>query len=401
LAASGFRISAPAVGALILSTLCAAAALGESPTHALAASNPDSVFVGSADQPATLPLPIQGTAATRLPPTRPVETPHLVSFAESLPSSDVSISRAADATDWPVKRTSHEVPGENGSGQPSVTQLATYSETHCNSLEACCGADSVAQTRSRWLLWEAGVEFVTVKPRFEEGAEELSHAILFDYKLATDPRIWVTATDPSGFSLGARYWGYNEASTDSSLNPAWLPHRRGWMLLDVYTIDLEVAQELVWDEWRCSLGAGARNAWFKHEIWTEDETASQGKTFHGAGPLLSFEARRTLWGSGLELLANARGTLLVGHAKWSNHAAQRWTDDIGATAELQIGGQYRRCCGNLGEVFVRGVWEQQMWLGAGAFLRESDPLSGNPLDHRISDHDVAFMGFAFAIGMRR
>jgi hypothetical protein len=68
---------------------------------------------------------------------------------------------------------------------------------------------------------------------------------------------------------------------------------------------------------------------------------------------------------------------------------------------LQIGGQYRRCCGSLGEVFVRGVWEQQMWLGAGAFLGENGSPLGSPIDHRDGNHDVAFMGFAFAIGLVR
>jgi len=276
-----------------------------------------------------------------------------------------------------------------------LLRSTTLERSEVPSLDHGEGAD-----RHDCWCWEAGVELVSMKIRLEDGVEEYGHGEHFEYDLASSPRIWLSASHPKGLGLRARYWEYRDSSTVTRLDPIWTNQRLGQMFIDAYTIDLEFFQEFVFGDWRCGIAAGARNAWLAQEIRGINGPDFMGKTFHAAGPLLSLDVRRSLMSSGLEILAIARGDLLVGQSKWANVAGERWTDDTGATFEMQLGMQYRRCVGCWGEVFVRGVWEQQMWLGAGTFMRNRGSPTGATLDMRMDDHDVAFMGFAFSIGFK-
>jgi len=90
--------------------------------------------------------------------------------------------------------------------------------------------------------------------------------------------------------------------------------------------------------------------------------------------------------------------VLVGESRWSSAAASNDTDDIAAIIDVQLGLQWLRKLPQGRSVYFRFSWEQQHWFGVGTFFDGGPTTPGRIFASQPDDHDVAFMGPAFALG---
>jgi hypothetical protein len=251
----------------------------------------------------------------------------------------------------------------------------------------------------------------------------------FDFGMNLAPRIWLDCTRTSGLGGRITYWGFDQSSDAVTAQPA----ANGFGListpvfgivdtstnvpgesvsaqanLKMHTFDLEGTKGTSFGCWSLMAGAGLRYGSIEQSYQSSTRTAAgalQGNIafshdFEGAGPTVSFEARRTLNRCNLTLFSNARGSLLFGKSRSSLVAGedldlttpfttQRNTDqdDAMPIGEIQMGFDWRKnvCC--RGDVFCRTALEGQIWQEAGNASSEA----GN----------VGLFGFNVAIGFVR
>lgn len=144
-------------------------------------------------------------------------------------------------------------------------------------------------------------------------------------------------------------------------------------------------------------------------------TVLSGHSFHGIGPELGLESRRSLGDGGLALYSSARVALLFGSA--NQNAVDIFTSQTGAifidtardernrvlpVGELELGLEFARTLGPsraFGQVALVG----QQWWGAGSASRSSQVKTVGSDDpsaqSTIVDSDLGFLGVAFRLGV--
>ncbi|NIL99046.1 MAG: hypothetical protein GTO53_13775 [Planctomycetales bacterium] len=246
-----------------------------------------------------------------------------------------------------------------------------------------------------------GVEVLWVKPRLEDGAEEDSATNVLDFHLDATPRIWLELLNANDKGVRARYWHFTEASRSSSVSHIPLAGNENQMLLDAYTIDLEAAKHVDWDDWQFTLGTGIRYAWLEQQVRATDTGDFVLKRFNAIGPMVSLETCHPIGQTIFTWVANMRASILVGESDWRTSSVSQTTDDIGAIFEMQIGLESHFCRNAFGELFVRVLWEQQHWFGAGTHFSGANTVGNGIFGIQPDDYDMAFMGFGIAVGLLR
>jgi hypothetical protein len=270
---------------------------------------------------------------------------------------------------------------------------AQFSDRNCDPF---CHPINCSHT---WQL-AGGAEFVHSKPRFEDGAEKDSADNTFDFQLVPSARVWLDVISPTQIHFLARYWSYSDDTPATPAQHAPLAGNQFFMSLDAYTIDMEIGQQLDFGLWKTVISAGVRNAWFDQAVISLDTGNEVSRRLHTIGPLIGADIRRQLfWG--FETVSVARMSLLVGESLWNNAAGQTDTDDIGSIFDLQIGLAWKKEFCRLGELSLRAVWEHQFWFGAGSYFQSTATIGNGVFDIQPDDHDVAFMGYALAVELRR
>jgi hypothetical protein len=296
----------------------------------------------------------------------------------------------------PVLLASNLAPGR-------ITADSPGTDLYADGLRAVADSCSASPLdRLRCLGIEAGCEAMFLKPRFEDGAEHDGQGRLLDYHLDAAPRFWLNVANPSGLGLRSQFWWYDNASRKSLVShiPVAVA-ARGFMEIRAYTVDLEIVQQRQVGPWQLALGAGARYGSMTQTARSTSLPAYLRRQLDAAGPALSVQIRRPFGDFGFAWVVNARGSLLSGRTLWEDPASSLSTDDVASTAELQVGLEVRRCIPRWGMLMVRSVWEQQNWFGAGSYFSSSGTVGEGVFGIQQDDHDIAFMGFGFALGLER
>lgn len=262
-------------------------------------------------------------------------------------------------------------------------------------LEQCLGISPPRQ-------WYAGGEIIMAKPRLEDGGEEdeQGHAMDFMHLHAT-PRVWLGMVQEEGIGLRARYWRFEDVSNADRVLHVPLQGDYASMGIAAYTIDAEITQQFSICQWDAIVASGIRFASLEQKIMATDAEDFRGKLFQAIGPILSLDLHRPLGRFGLAWIANARGSVSVGGAQWQAPGRTQNTDDIGAILDMQIGLQWSRCFPHLGQVAVRGTYDQQNWFGAGTSFGTESSAANGMLGIQPDDHDLAFMGFSIGVELTR
>ncbi len=250
--------------------------------------------------------------------------------------------------------------------------------------------------------WYAGGEIILAKPRFEDGAEEDEQGAVMDFlHLHATPRVWLGVVDEQGLGLRTRFWRFEDVSNADRVLHVPLQGDYAGMEIEAYTIDAEITQQFCICQWDAIVASGVRYASLEQKIVAADADDYRAKLFHAIGPTLSLDLHRSLGRFGFAWIANARGSLLVGEARWSAPNRIHHTDDLGAILDMQIGLQWTRCFPRLGKVAVRGTYDQQNWFGVGTFFATESSAANGMLGVQPDDHDIAFMGFSIGVELTR
>lgn len=284
-----------------------------------------------------------------------------------------------------------------------------------------------------------GYSFSLVSPFFHDSTKATSYsfvdnngtdtwvgeAVEFHYDHEITPKIWLGWVGASGFGGRARYWIFDHEGDTSTLAPqgdsgaeAWVPDA-GYLFasglfgetlvvgdsLKVYTVDLEITQQMHFLPASFQFGGGLRIAGIEttyHAQVLDDQAAvTEGllfeRNFEGAGPTMSLEYRREIATSGFAVLAGLRGSVLFGERTAVGQETDLFWDEVDITSthdntsvlgigEVELGLEYARQL-DWGRAFFRGTYEGQLWLDGGT------PNS--------TEGDLGFEGFGLAVGFDR
>ena len=276
----------------------------------------------------------------------------------------------------------------------------------------------------------AGAAAVFVKPGFDTdtafftedqtGPSTVTTSNDFPYSYQTAPRINLGVIDNEGLSAQVRWFQFEDHSGSSATSGSnfvffnGLPTktaigglRAGGQAGDfivasssmkLYTIDVDLSQELNFERWQTTFGGGYRHASVS-QSYQANGTASGaavssdvGHRFDGNGIVVFGEARRPLGlfdrrtkgTSSLSLLASAKYSALWGNTKYSAQdtspgpvtaVAQTSSNKSLSIAEVQVGMQADFVLQTGALVWVRAAWDGMWWNGAGSAADESGDLS--------------------------
>ena len=237
-----------------------------------------------------------------------------------------------------------------------------------------------------------------LKPRFEDGAEEEWRGDVVDFGLRPGPRVWLSRSEPDGWTFRGRYWQYDHASESRWVVQVPGPRYGIFARVEAHTVDLELAQEWKLDRWSLLVGGGARYVTIQQTIQATESPDTWFKRLDAIGPTFSLEGQRVTRLRCFSVFANFRGSLLSGKSRWASPGESQDTDDISSILEMQIGGELNWHLPRRGALFLRSGWEQQVWLGAGSFFGSTGTPVGEILDVQPDDHDLGFMGFFVSLG---
>ncbi|WP_339727282.1 Lpg1974 family pore-forming outer membrane protein [uncultured Gimesia sp.] len=276
----------------------------------------------------------------------------------------------------------------------------------------------------------AGVAAVFVKPGFDtdtafltedqSGMSTITTSNDFPYNYQSAPRINLGLIDNEGLSAQIRWFQFEDNSNNGATSPNnfvffnGLPTktttgglRAGGQAGDfittssnikLYTIDLDISQELNFERWQTTFGGGYRHASVS-QTYQARGTASgaavssdAGHRFDGNGLVIFGEARRPLGlldrrskgSSSLSLISSLKYSALWGNSKYSAEdrtpgptvaIAQTTSKKSLSIAEIQIGMQADFVLQTGALVWVRAAWDGMWWNGAGSAASESGDLS--------------------------
>ena len=280
----------------------------------------------------------------------------------------------------------------------------------------------------------SGVDFVLVKPHFDDGVAivrdrtdnttfQTTSELGFDYDVEFSPRIFLGYVWESGLGARIRYWtfdhesnpltaspdadGLGSVSSPISLDGTMVPSTSvptDSLLtssdLRVDTIDVEMTKGVHFDHWALMIAGGVRYARVDQSYLAEVRS-NQGVLladirfdhgFDGVGPTVALQARRPLFGrfkffsSGRisALFGNGKSTLVANDnpAFLTNRSSSR--DDLLTVGELAVGLEWARNWYGYG-LFFRAALEGQTWQGAGTPTSE--------------EGDLGFLGTSITVGL--
>lgn len=217
------------------------------------------------------------------------------------------------------------------------------------------------------------------------------------------PRIWLGYVGESGFGVRSRWFQYqHELKAGTGVFEDWPDQglqSEGRNFLDVYAVDIDFMQQIELGCWDVNAGAGIRAGGVKRRTTLEFGLFSSTVTsrFEGVGPTIFAELKRPIIGTGLSLVANARGSVLFGDGVF-DYTADPFGPDSGkvdsvvAVGEIQLGAEYARQLGYGTTGFVQCLWEGQIWSDASQYLEFTNELERA---------DLGLMGVAFNFGIAR
>lgn len=275
-----------------------------------------------------------------------------------------------------------------------------------------------------------GAAAVFLKPAFDTdtafltedqtGGTTITTSNDFSYNYQTAPRINLGLIDNEGLSAQVRWFQLEDNSSAGAIAPSnfifynGLPTktstggiRAGGQAgdffntsssLKLYTIDLDLSQELNFERWQTTFGGGYRHASVSQSYHAEGiasgaaVSSDVGHRFDGNGLVVFGEARRPLGlfdrrskgTSSLSLISSLKYSALWGNSKYSAEdntpgpttaIAQTDSKKSMSIAEIQIGMQADFVLQTGALVWVRAAWDGMWWRGAGSAASESGDLS--------------------------
>lgn len=230
----------------------------------------------------------------------------------------------------------------------------------------------------------------------------------FDFGHEFSPRIQLGYVACDGLGIRAGYQRFHAAAFEqlsgtedeivflttrfdpSSSSPDLVLHSEARLRVENW--ELEVTQLVDLHRWQVTVAAGVRYTdvsqsfdGFAFDNGVLIERGTFGHRFNGVGPTVAAESRRPL-GNGLALFANARGSLIFGHAKANSFLifedeyegrfiTEEFTarNDVLPIGELEIGAEFSRST-SLGNLFIRGGWYGAIYFDAGSSSSEEGNL---------------------------
>lgn len=276
----------------------------------------------------------------------------------------------------------------------------------------------------------AGAAAVFLKPGFDtdtafytedqSGPATTTTSNNFPYNYQTAPRINLGLIDNEGLSAQVRWFQFEDNSgasavagnnftffnglpTKTSIGGMSAGGQAGDYAiaashLKLYTIDVDISQELNFERWQTTFGGGFRHAAVSQSYQAYGTASGAavssdvGHRFDGNGIVVFGEARRPLgfWDrrtkgtSSLSLISSAKYSALWGSTKYSavdtspgpvTAVAQTSSNKSLSIAEVQVGMQADFVLQTGALVFVRAAWDGIWWNGAGSAASESGDLS--------------------------
>jgi len=257
-----------------------------------------------------------------------------------------------------------------------------------------------------------GVDLTVLEPHI--GTLGLSIADFGSFSVSPDfdgevaPRIWFGYQGSGGLSGRIRYWQFDHNATGESI-VSLLTQGEGNLTLglEAHALDFELAQEGCFRNWVFEIAGGARYGKLQFgagvsglpdipqlELYDIPDFGL-ATTFEGVGPTVALAARRPIGSCGLAFVVGARGSFLFGDTDVSGSGALSIVNNLGIELdehlmqvwEFQVGGEWSRTtdCGS--RLFVRGVYEAQVWEWA--------PALG------LLGADIGFVGPTLSLGVAR
>jgi hypothetical protein len=245
------------------------------------------------------------------------------------------------------------------------------------------------------------IEMVLAKPRTEDGAEEDQLTRVQDFHLDETYRVCFGYSNENGFGLRSQFWRFDRPAVPKPADHVPIAGTFKQTSIDAYTVDCVMTQDIDFCRWELVAGIGARYAFLEQRVDSMATADFVFKRFDAVGPLLLIDMRRPVGHWGFAWIGNVRGSLLAGRSLWSNATQSQSVDDIGTILEMQMGLEWKRQMAWGWSLFIRGMYEQQTWYGAGTFFSSSNTVGDTIFDIAQSDYDIAFIGFAFTIGFER
>jgi hypothetical protein len=327
---------------------------------------------------------------------------------------------------------------------PLIENLCCGSQIPCEPCQAC-GGQFVAGAGFYYVQpsWETDPAFqVNDLGLFLRTDDSLDLSITYDYEFA--PRVWFGYADPCGLGFRARWWHFDQSTTDSVGNAF-----DGNFLSDelTATITQQVAVESdlelsVWDLeataeyrlgcWSFLLAGGLRYARLSQnyrgtevasfstfdsdtQATAEFDLASSvglSDRFWGLGPTVALETRYAIGCTGVSLYGGARLSVLVGRGEQEFNQAALFRleandptdppptsvqfsqssaftvgrDDVLPIGEIELGLEWNACyCGS--QYFVQAALVGQSWFDAVI------PSTGGESGDRASLLDFSSLSF--------
>jgi hypothetical protein len=279
--------------------------------------------------------------------------------------------------------------------------------TTCTS--PCCRDGAVVCDTRRGKLY-AGYEFLFAKPHLKESFEatsmNLTTGVLtltpFSYDYDLTPRVWFGFESASGLGARARYWRYDGHSNPATLVsdathvvsvqsmtvifPGTLTSSGPGQVLqtvmgmDAQTLDVEGTQTFQLGRVEGVASLGLRYAKFEQDftaILTDGGTPIGQLTwlrrFEGLGISAGANFRRPIGNRGFSFVGHGQGSLMFGtkdlertdYASTPPIVSLDSADEVVGAFELGLGIEWSRKLA-IGDLFVRGSYEAQLWTEAGA-----------------------------------
>ena len=275
-----------------------------------------------------------------------------------------------------------------------------------------------------------GAAAVFLKPAFDTdtafltedqtGGSTVTTSNDFSYNYQTAPRINLGLIDNEGLSAQVRWFQLEDNSSAGAISPSNFIFYNGLSTktatggiraggqagdfintsssLKLYTIDLDLSQELNFERWQTTFGGGYRHASVSQSYHAEGiasgaaVSSDVGHRFDGNGLVVFGEARRPLGlfdrrtkgTSSLSLISSMKYSALWGNSKYSAEdntpgpttaIAQTDSKKSMSIAEIQIGMQADFVLQTGALVWVRAAWDGMWWNGAGSAASQTGDLS--------------------------
>lgn len=362
-------------------------------------------------------------------------------WAETISDDDVGVNAvgfeepAEDAPPMPAKDRATEPglvdalvggPWQTPQQSPAMMECVTGTCQEC-----CCprggwvGGAGVYVIKPHWTTNPAFAAEVT------SGGVSVDSQTDFPYSYYSSPLLWFGYVGENGLGARTRFWLFDQSSTLTRTNDGSVNYISAAPLnylnssstagdiltfssgLDVEVVDFELTQTFQAGAFSGQLSAGGRYTSIQQTyhhveapLTTLDDIVNSSQTFHGFGPSIGAEVRRSILDSGLALYANGRGSMLFG--KSSQNAIS-----INDNAIERVGGYANWSIMPTLETELGILWEQdtnrgRFFLDAGvvgiAFFGAGNAANNQILvfstdDQADKNATLGFFGFKFAAGM--